>query len=305
MMFSRFLMAAAAVGVAIIFTRRYQNHRLARTIRSRKPIEIAPGVHWYAAGAVAGNIYFVQSASSWVLIDTATAGQGRRIKEAAETLFGVGARPAAILLTHVHPDHAGSALELARAWECAVYLHPDEMELAITRDLATVARYANPLDRWLILPLLRLVPRRWIEAMMEKESLREVVQAFEPETAPPGLPEWTSITTPGHSPGHTAFFRRDDRVLIAGDALLTVDAGSIRGVLSWVLRPNRPLVCEPPWYTNWNHSQALDSACAAVRLQAQVLATGHGRPLSGAAAAVALGVYARRPDLVQRSLTSA
>ena len=41
-----------------------------------KPVEIVPGVHWYATGAFAGNIYFVQSASSWVLIDTATAGQG-------------------------------------------------------------------------------------------------------------------------------------------------------------------------------------------------------------------------------------
>ena len=99
----------------------------------RKPAEIAPGVHWYSAGAVAGNIYFVQSASSWVLIDTATAGQGGRIREAAEALFGASARPAAILLTHVHPDHSGSALELARAWDCPVYLHPDEMDLAIAR----------------------------------------------------------------------------------------------------------------------------------------------------------------------------
>ena len=265
---------------------------------SRKPIEIAPGVHWYSAGAVAGNIYFVQSASSWVLIDTATAGQDRRIREAAETLFGVGARPAAILLTHVHPDHSGSALELARAWECTVYLHPDEIELAIARNLATVARYANPLDRWLILPLLRLFPRWWIEAMMERESLTEVVQTFEPEAAPPGLPEWTSITTPGHSPGHTAFFRRNDRALIAGDALLTVDAGSIGGVLSWILRPNKLLVCEPPWYTNWDRNQAMAAARAVVHLQPQVLATGHGRPLSGDAAATALRAYARRHDLM-------
>lgn len=264
---------------------------------SRKPIEIAPGVHWYSAGAVAGNIYFVQSASSWVLIDTATAGQGRRIQEAAEMLFGVGARPAAILLTHVHPDHSGSALELARAWECTVYLRPDEMELAIARNLATVACYANPLDRWIILPLLRLFPRRWIEAMMERESLGEVVRAFEPETAPSGLPEWTSITTPGHSPGHTAFLRRSDCVLIAGDALLTVDASSLGGVLSWILRPNKPQVCEPPWYTNWSHNQVRVAACEVVRLQPQVLATGHGCPLSGDACAAALRAYARKYGL--------
>jgi glyoxylase-like metal-dependent hydrolase (beta-lactamase superfamily II) len=255
---------------------------------SRKPVEIAPGVHWYSTGAVAGNICFVQSASSWVLIDTATAGQGRRIQEVAEMLYGAGARPAAILLTHVHPDHSGSALELARAWDCAVYLHPDELELATTRNLATVARYANPLDRGIVLPLLHLLPRRWIEAMMERESLKDVVRILEPEAAPPGLPAWTSITTPGHSPGHTVFFRSSDRVLIAGDALLTVDAGSIGGLVSWILHPNKPRVCEPPWYTNWNHDQALDSVRAVVRMQPQVLATGHGHPLSGDAAAAAL-----------------
>ena len=260
---------------------------------TREPVQIAPGVHWYSAGAVAGNVYFVQSASSWVLIDTATAGQGRRIREAAEALFGTDARPAAILLTHVHPDHSGSALELARAWDCPVYLHPDEMDLAISRRLDTVARYANPLDRRIILPLLRLFPRQRIQAMLERESLQEVARTFGPEAAPPGLPGWTSITTPGHSPGHTVFLRRDDRVLISGDALLTVDAGSPGGVLSWALRPDKPRVCEPPWYTNWDRDQMMASAGAVIRLQPQVLAPGHGRPLSGAAAASGLAAYAR------------
>lgn len=259
---------------------------------SRKPVEIAPGVHWYSAGVVAGNIYFVQSASSWVLIDTATAGQGGRIREAAEWLFGAGARPAAILLTHVHPDHSGSALELARTWNCPVYLHPDEMDLAISRTLATAARYANPLDRWIIFPLLRLFPRQRVEAMMEKESLRGVVQTFEPGAAPPGLPDWTSIATPGHSPGHTSFFRQDDRVVVSGDALLTVDLGSLRGVLSWGLRSNRPRACEPPWYTNWDRNEMLASFNAVLQLQPRVLAPGHGRPLSGAAAISALHAYA-------------
>jgi hypothetical protein len=33
----------------------------------RCPREVAPGVYWFSAGAVAGNVYFVQSGSSWVL----------------------------------------------------------------------------------------------------------------------------------------------------------------------------------------------------------------------------------------------
>jgi glyoxylase-like metal-dependent hydrolase (beta-lactamase superfamily II) len=166
------------------------------------------------------------------------------------------------------------------------------MDLAISRDLATVARYANPLDRRIILPFLRLLPRRRIEAMMERESLGIVAQTFEPEAAPPELPAWTSITTPGHSPGHTAFFRQADRVLISGDALLTVDAGSPGGVLSWVLLPNKPRVCGPPWYTNWDRHKVMASAGALIRLQPQVLAPGHGHPLSGDAAASELRAYA-------------
>lgn len=268
---------------------------------NRKPVEIAPDVYWYAAGPVAGNIYFVQSASTWVVVDTATAGAGKRIREVADALFGVGARPAAILLTHVHPDHSGSAHELAQAWDCPVYLHPDEKELAVSRKLATVDRYANPLDRRVIVPLLRLFPRRWVEAMMAKESLAEVVQTFEPDTAPPGLPEWTSIATPGHSPGHTSFFRQADRVLIAGDALLTVDAGSFGGVLSWVLHPDKPQLCEPPWYTNWDRDRMLASAGAVVRLQPKVLASGHGHPLADVAIASALNDFVRRQSLAHHS----
>ena len=57
----------------------------------------------------------------------------------------------------------------------------------------------------IILPIMGLFPRQRIEAMMEKESLKDVVRTFEPGAAPPGLPAWTSIATPGHSPGHTVF----------------------------------------------------------------------------------------------------
>lgn len=42
-----------------------------------------------------------------------------RIERAAGSLLGSDSRPAAILLTHCHPDHAGSALPLARIWNCA------------------------------------------------------------------------------------------------------------------------------------------------------------------------------------------
>ena len=79
--------------------------------------EIAPDVHWLGLkGRTRTNVYLIGSGSSWALIDAGWEKDGPAIMRAAETTFGAGARPAAILLTHVHPDHDGSALELARAW---------------------------------------------------------------------------------------------------------------------------------------------------------------------------------------------
>src|SRR5512143_95493 len=120
--------------------------------------EIASGVYCLEAGKgiLRSNVYFVRSGPSWVLVDTGSADCGRQIRETAESLFGPDKPPASILLTHDHSDHAGSALELARMWDCSVYVHPDEMPLATLGDVATLRKYANVLDRWIILPLLRL-----------------------------------------------------------------------------------------------------------------------------------------------------
>ena len=74
--------------------------------------EVTPGVYCMEAGKgiSRANVYFVQSGSSWVLIDAGLANCGRLIRRTAESLFGANTPPASILLTHNHPDHAGSAL---------------------------------------------------------------------------------------------------------------------------------------------------------------------------------------------------
>ena len=113
----------------------------------------------------------------WVLIDTSWPDRGQVIKQTAERLFGAGTRPAAILLTHTHGDHAGSALELARSWDLPVCLHPGEMPLAAGKYLP---EYGDPIGRWLIEPLMRLMPRR-AARMAAKASITEAAQAFHPQ----------------------------------------------------------------------------------------------------------------------------
>jgi glyoxylase-like metal-dependent hydrolase (beta-lactamase superfamily II) len=201
-------------------------------------------------------------------------------------------RPASILLTHDHPDHAGSALELARMWDCPVYVHPDELPLVDIKDLATIEKYANPLDRWIVLPLLRVMPRRRVEATLSSASIKDAVQAFDPSAAVPSLPDWECIPTPGHTPGHVAFFRTNGRVLITGDAIVTVNLNSLWGFLLWSLRLNKQRVSAPPWYSTWNWRAVKESVTALAGLKPRVLAPGHGMPMSGDGIARELHAFA-------------
>lgn len=189
-----------------------------------EPKEIATDVHYLAVRG--SNVFFVRSGSSWVLIDAGWGNSGPSIREAAESLFGTDARPVSILRTHTHPDHCGSAAELVRGWGLQVYVHPDDLSLALS-DLAAIRAFTNPLDRWIILPMRRIMGQKRREAILAGSSLRGIAEVFEPEAELPGLPDWKYIPTSGHAPGHVAFFRRQDRVMITGDAILTASLGGL------------------------------------------------------------------------------
>jgi glyoxylase-like metal-dependent hydrolase (beta-lactamase superfamily II) len=250
--------------------------------------EIAPDVYCLGPrGRSQTDVYFVRSGSSWALIDTGWAKDGPSIRKAAESVFGADTRPASILLTHSHPDHAGSALQLARMWDCPVYVHPDELPLA-TGDFSALTAYAGPLDVWVILPLMRAMGRRRRrEAMLSKSSLSDAARAFEPSAGVPGLPGWECIPTPGHTPGHVSFLRTSDHVLITGDAVVTVKLNSLSGLLL-----QRQGLSGPPWYTTWSWRAAKESVATLAGLEPNVLAGGHGTPMTGAQTAGALRAFA-------------
>ncbi|MBD3371582.1 MAG: MBL fold metallo-hydrolase [Candidatus Coatesbacteria bacterium] len=253
-----------------------------------RAVEIAPGVHWLSFGAVEGNVYLVRSSvrldDGWVLVDTSTAKRADDIRRAAAGLFG-DAPPTAILITHVHPDHTGSAGDLARGWGCAVHVPAVELPLATAGELADLEPFANLLDRRIVLPLMRRMPPEKVRAMLAAQSLADVARPLETGDGVPGLPGWTVIAAPGHSPGHLVYWRRRDRVLLAGDTVLTVDAGSFQGLLAYLFNPRRPRVSRPAGFTNWDSARASASVKALARLEPRVLATGHGPPLCGGEAA--------------------
>lgn len=118
-------------------------------------------------------------------------------------------------------------------------------------------------------------------------------RALDPRTGIPGLPDWECIPTPGHTPGHVSFFRPSDRVLITGDALVTVNLNCLWGFLLWGFRRNKQMLSGPPWYTTWSWRAAKESVASVARVEPRVLATGHGMPMTGPTTARDVRAFAK------------
>ncbi|WP_166240790.1 MBL fold metallo-hydrolase [Paenibacillus turpanensis] len=231
---------------------------------------IAAGVHILQILFV--NVLMVEAGAKpgsnqkdWVLIDTGLAGHSDQIIEYAEKNFGCP--PRAILLTHGHFDHVGDIEKLLKRWDVPVHAYESE-----TPYLTGKADYppGDPTAGGGMMSLLS--PFYPNEAI----NLGNRVHSLPADGSVPHLPAWKWVHTPGHTPGHVSFFREQDRVLISGDAVITVNQESAFDVLL-----QREEVSGPPAYFTTNWAAAKQSARTIFELAPSVIYPGHGHPMSG------------------------
>lgn len=225
------------------------------------------------------NVYFVgEPGRPWVLVDTGTPGMAARILAAAAERYGDQARPEAILLTHGHTDHAGSAATLAETWNVPIYAHPLELPYVTGK-----SKYPpkDPTVGGAMALLSRVFP-------MNVTDLSGLMQPLPAGGVVPGLPDWEWLGTPGHAPGHVCYFNAAKSVLLAGDAFATVNMNSFAALLT--KKPDISLP-PPPFTCDW------DAARKSVSLLAELgptsLGCGHGAPMSGPHIPAALGQFSQ------------
>lgn len=232
-------------------------------------LEVAPGVACLQLSIV--NVYFLGEPHgrdrSWVLVDAGLRTSREAILRAAGELFGP-ARPAAIILTHGHFDHVGSAHALAEMWGAPIYAHRLEIPY-----LTGVSDYPPPdptVGGGAIATLgARVFPRSGTDLMPWVETLPE-------DGHVPGAYGWRWIHTPGHTPGHVSLFRDEDRTLIVGDAFVTTRQESFLSVMT-----RRQEVWRPPAYFTPDWEAARRSVQELAALRPNVAGTGHGVPMFG------------------------
>lgn len=232
--------------------------------------QVSPGLTRIPTGL--GNAYLVGDKKNWVLVDTGSPGYEEKISAAARWLFGRRSRPEAILLTHGHFDHAGSAEALADLWDVTVFAHRLELPFIDGR-----SEYPppDPTVGGFMAQAIRFIP-------IPKIDLGDRVQEM-PMRRLPGMVGWDVIETPGHTPGHVSFYRKKDGTLIAGDAVTTMNQDSFFDTIT-----RKAQVCRPPEYYTFNWGQAEESVRKLARLRPDVLVAGHGEPMSGSAASEGL-----------------
>ncbi|MEW5809592.1 MAG: MBL fold metallo-hydrolase [Actinomycetota bacterium] len=241
-----------------------------------------------AVAAITDRVHFVQTELvNWTLVaDDAgviliDAGYPGDRADVVASLSGLGFGPSdvlAILLTHAHVDHLGSAIWFARTHGTPVYCHSAEvghtrreyLEQASPRDV--LARAWRP--KYLL----------WSAALVRNGGLtHEGIPTAQPLTDDvaaglPGRPQ--VIATPGHTGGHCSYLV--DGVLVSGDALVTDHPVAPR--------PGPQLL---PSLFNHDEDACRRSLDVLAGVQADVMLPGHGPVWRGPVAEAARTAYAR------------
>lgn len=194
------------------------------------------------------------------LVDASVTGIGRSLADIS-----------AVVLTHGHADHKGSAERLRRDHGAVVHCHGDEAahvrgEIQQRISLWELRRAWRP-------QIFRFALNAIRGGGLRPQHVAAVATFEDGETIDvPGSP--VAVSTPGHTRGHCALHLPDKGVLITGDALITMDLWDPQRVGPQLIRPE----------FNFDHDQATRSLERFADLDADILIPGHGRPWRGSPA---------------------
>jgi glyoxylase-like metal-dependent hydrolase (beta-lactamase superfamily II) len=181
-----------------------------------------------------------------VLIDAATRQARRRI------LRQIRGRPvSAHALTHAHPDHQGSSHALC-----------EQLGIPLWCGAGDVAAMETPGG------ISNLQAPGWLNRFQARFWTGPPHPVARPLREGDEVAGFAVLDVPGHSPGHVAYWRESDRVLILGDVLNNMN-----------LMTGVPGLQEPPKVFTPDPARNRISARKLIALEPELVCFGHGPPL--------------------------
>jgi glyoxylase-like metal-dependent hydrolase (beta-lactamase superfamily II) len=202
--------------------------------------ELAPDL-WMLRGFPPNgiNVYLMGD----VLVDAATRHATRRI------LRQIGDRKlSGHALTHAHPDHQGASKAVCERLGIELWCGERDAHAMETGELG---QRSHPLNS-VIKALWQGPPYPVARRLREGDEIAG----------------FRVLDVPGHSPGHVAYWRESDRVLIAGDVLNSMNL--ITGIPG-LREPPKPFTADP--------AMNRESARRLAALEPSLVVFGHGPPV--------------------------
>lgn len=210
--------------------------------------QVAPGIHNFT-GLIAGRVYLIKDPDGLTLIDTGMSLAASRIVKQIEGAGHKITDVKRILLTHAHPDHVGGLPELKKL--SGAQLVASKIEQPVVEGKEKIPRRSKGFT----LP----------ETTLEGTPVDRVVE--DGDTIDEALDGLQVVFTPGHSPGHIAFWQPDKRILFCGDVLF-----------------NTPHLRLPFAIVTVDMDENKRSIKRVAELDASIVCFGHGNPLTKNAA---------------------
>jgi glyoxylase-like metal-dependent hydrolase (beta-lactamase superfamily II) len=194
--------------------------------------EVAPGLHWvrmplpFALKWI--NLWLIEDGEGWTLVDTGLATDIARTHW--RTIFASpelkGKPVVRVIVTHMHPDHAGLAGWITRKFQCRLWM--SRLEYVTCRMLVADTGREAPEEG---VRFFRAAG--WDEDQLDSYRVRfggfgkavsrlpdEYRRLSDGETITIGGRAWRVIVGNGHSPEHACLLCDELGILISGDQLL-------------------------------------------------------------------------------------
>jgi glyoxylase-like metal-dependent hydrolase (beta-lactamase superfamily II) len=235
--------------------------------------EVAAGVHRIEDSFT--NFYVIEDADGVTIVDCCVPTSWASLRDKLTRIGRSLADVRAVVLTHAHFDHVGFAEQARRELGVPIFVHEDDVPLTRHPWRYDHERLRSPYfaTQYKALPIVAAFLRH---RAFWPPPIRAVKRYGDEGVLPvPGRP--AIVRTPGHTLGHCALHLADRDVVLAGDALVTLDP--------YTARTGPRLVARAATVDSERNRASLYALAAT---GAKIVLTGHGEPWTqGIEAAVA------------------